>query len=161
VFDDPDEPAKIMVGFSIGSPIVLAPPNDLFGLTITEGIEDALSAHEAAGIGAWAAGGAARMPPLAATVPSYIDCVTVFADDDKDGRRHASEQLAGRIRDRGIEARLALEPSMPVVMSLRTSTSSHCAGGTPFRRAVAIEGERGVTARELLRHDAGADYRGE
>jgi hypothetical protein len=107
VFDDPDKQAKIMVGFSIGSPIVLAPPNDLFGLTITEGIEDALSAHEAAGVGAWAAGSAARMPPLAAIVPSYIDCVTVFADDDKDGRRHASE-LAGRIRDRGIEARLVI-----------------------------------------------------
>jgi hypothetical protein len=107
VFNDPDRQAKIMVGFSIGSPIVLAPPNDLFGLTITEGIEDALSAHEAAGTGAWTAGSAARMPPLADIMPSHIDCVTVFADDDKDGRRHASE-LAGRIRDRGIEARLVI-----------------------------------------------------
>jgi hypothetical protein len=26
VFNDPDEPAKIMIGFSIGSPILLAPP---------------------------------------------------------------------------------------------------------------------------------------
>jgi hypothetical protein len=37
--------AKIMMGHSTGSPIVLAPPNDLLGLAITEGIEDALSAH--------------------------------------------------------------------------------------------------------------------
>lgn len=33
---------KITLGSSLGSPIVLAPPNDLLGLAITEGIEDAL-----------------------------------------------------------------------------------------------------------------------
>jgi hypothetical protein len=31
VFDDPDENAKIMIGFSAGSPVILAPPNDLLG----------------------------------------------------------------------------------------------------------------------------------
>jgi hypothetical protein len=29
---------KIMIGMSVGSPIVLGPPNDLLGLAITEGI---------------------------------------------------------------------------------------------------------------------------
>jgi hypothetical protein len=52
---------KIMIGRSAGWPIVLAPPNDLLGLVITEGIEDALSAHEATGRGAWAAGCAAML----------------------------------------------------------------------------------------------------
>jgi hypothetical protein len=50
-FEDPDENAKIMVGHSAGSPIVLAPPNDLLGQVITEGIEDGLSAHEITGFG--------------------------------------------------------------------------------------------------------------
>ena len=47
-----------MIGRSSGSPIVLAPANDLLGLVISEGIEDALSLHEASGCGAWAAGSA-------------------------------------------------------------------------------------------------------
>jgi hypothetical protein len=64
-FDDPDENAKITIGLSAGSPIVLAPPNDLLGLAISEGVEDGLSAHEATGLGAWAAGSAPRMPALA------------------------------------------------------------------------------------------------
>src|SRR5215213_4098451 len=51
---------------STGSPICLAPPNDLLGFSVTEGIEDALSIHEATGLGvwAWAAGTAGRMPAL-------------------------------------------------------------------------------------------------
>jgi hypothetical protein len=102
---------KIMIGSSVGSPIVLAPPNDLLGLAVAEGIEDALSAHEATGLGAWAAGCASRLPAIADVIPSYIDCVTVLADDDADGRRHAAE-LAGRIHDRGIEARLILARAM-------------------------------------------------
>jgi hypothetical protein len=104
VFDDPDEQAKIMVGYSSGSPIILAPPNDLLGIVITEGIEDGLSAHEHTGLGAWAAGSASRMPALASAVPYYIDCVSVLADDDEAGRRFATE-LADRIRRQVIEAR--------------------------------------------------------
>jgi hypothetical protein len=105
VFADPDENAKIMIGYSVGSPIVLAPPNDLLGAAITEGIEDGLSVHEATGLGIWAAGGAARMPALAAALPAWIDCATVIADDDKDGRRHAAA-LAHGVEARGIGTRL-------------------------------------------------------
>jgi Toprim domain len=111
VFDDPDENAKIMIGFSVGSPIVLAAPNDLLGQAITEGIEDGLSVHEATGLGTWAAGSAARMPALADALPTWIDCATVVADDDKDGRRHASA-LACAVETRGIGARLIV-PSAP------------------------------------------------
>jgi hypothetical protein len=105
VFEDPDEQAKIMIGHSAGSPIVLAPPNDALGLTLAEGIEDALTAHEATGLGAWAAGSASRMPALADLVPALIDVCTVIVDDDTDGRRHAAE-LGRRLLVRGIETRL-------------------------------------------------------
>jgi Toprim domain len=99
-----DDKAKIMVGHSSGFPIALAPPNDLLGIVIAEGIEDALTVHEATGLGAWAAGSASRMPALAEAVPSYIEAVTVVEDDDADGRRNAAT-LAGRIEARGVEIR--------------------------------------------------------
>jgi Toprim domain len=103
-FEDPDEQAKLMVGHSKGSPIVLAAPNDLLSLAITEGIEDGLSVHLETGLGVWAAGSASRMPALADVVPTYIDCVTVIADDDEDGRRHAAE-LVSRLQSKKIETR--------------------------------------------------------
>jgi hypothetical protein len=96
--------AKIMVGMSAGFPIVLAPPNDLLGMSVAEGIEDGLTYHEATGLGAWAAGSASRLPALADVIPSYIDCVTVLVDDDPDGRRHAGT-LADHVQVRGIEVR--------------------------------------------------------
>jgi hypothetical protein len=100
---------KVMIGFSAGSPIVLAPPNDLGGLAITEGIEDALSVFMTTGLGVWAAGAAARLPALADVVPGYVECVTIMADDDYDGRRHAVE-LARRLVVRGIAVRMNLSP---------------------------------------------------
>lgn len=84
---------------------MLAPPNDLLGLAIAEGIEDALSVHEATGLGAWAVGGAKRMPALAERLPAWIDCVTICADDDVDGQKFAAE-VARLIEVRGIEVRL-------------------------------------------------------
>jgi hypothetical protein len=95
---------KIMIGKSIGSPIVLAPPDGL-GLAITEGIEDALSVHEATGLGAWAAGSASRMPPLADVVPDYIECVTIVADADEVGKTNA-KKLADALAQRSCETRL-------------------------------------------------------
>ncbi|MCJ9704424.1 toprim domain-containing protein [Bradyrhizobium sp. SHOUNA76] len=102
---------KIMIGRSLGSPIVLAPINDLLGLSVAEGIEDALSVHEATGLGAWAAGAASRLPALADAVPNYVDCMTLMIDNDRDGRRHAAE--LGRLIDRrGIETRPILLPDL-------------------------------------------------
>jgi hypothetical protein len=106
-FEDPDENAKIMIGFSAGSPIVLAPPNELLGLGVTEGIEDGLSVHQSTTLGVWAAGCASRLPALAAAVPSYIDCTSVVSDDDNDGRRHATE-LARGLRARNLDIRLII-----------------------------------------------------
>jgi hypothetical protein len=102
---------KIMLGTSIGYPIVLAPPNDLLGLAIAEGIEDALSLHQATGLGAWAAGSASRLPALADAVPDYIEAVTIAADADDAGRHNAGmlreRLLAGGIKVVAVNSRAA------------------------------------------------------
>jgi hypothetical protein len=82
-----------MVGHSSGSPIVVAPPNDLLGLAITEGIEDALSIYEATGLGVWAAGSASRIPSLAKLIPYYCESVAVGADTDDAGQLSAAAFL--------------------------------------------------------------------
>jgi putative DNA primase/helicase len=99
------ETPKLTIGSPLGKLVVLAPPNDLLGLAITEGIEDALTAHLALGLGAWAAGSASSMPALAATMPRYIDAVTIFAHPDKAGSDGA-RKLAAALRKRNIEATL-------------------------------------------------------
>jgi hypothetical protein len=96
---------KIMLGSPRGMPIAVAAINDGLGLVIAEGIEDALSAAEATGLGAWAAGSAPFLPYLADTVPPYVECVTCIVDDDKAGRRKSNE-LAQRLEDRGFEVRM-------------------------------------------------------
>jgi hypothetical protein len=113
VFEDPDENAKIMIGYSAGSPIVLAPINDLLGLATTEGIENGLSTYDATGLGTWAAGCASRLPALAAAIDPHVQCVTIITDDDYDGRRHAIA-LAEQVRARGIEAR-------PIILARRAA----------------------------------------
>jgi len=77
---------KRFVGSPGNLPIVLSPPNDLLALAITEGIEDALTIHQATGVGAWAAGSAGRVPALAETLPEWIKSVTICAHADKAGQ---------------------------------------------------------------------------
>jgi putative NADH-flavin reductase len=74
-------------------------------LVVTEGIEDALSAHETTGLSAWAAGSASRMPTIVDGVPDWIECVTILADNDAAGRQHAAA-LASALRKRNAEIRL-------------------------------------------------------
>jgi hypothetical protein len=95
--------AKIMVGRSVGLPIVLAPLNDLLGLAITEGIEDGLSVFGGTGLGVWVAGCASRMPALADAIPGLTDCVTIHAHGD-DAGQDGARKLAATIKRRGIEA---------------------------------------------------------
>jgi hypothetical protein len=99
---------KIMMGIVRGSPIVLAPANDLGGLAITEGIEDGLSVFEATGLGVWVAGSAGFMPTLAEHVPAYVECVTIFSHDDEAGqtgaRRLAEALQAWRLVDVFVES---------------------------------------------------------
>jgi hypothetical protein len=94
--------AKIMIGRSAGFPICIAPVTDLLGMAITEGIEDALSVHQATGLGAWAAGSASRMPALADKLPSFIECVSIFAHTDPAGEAGALG-LADALTARGFE----------------------------------------------------------
>jgi Toprim domain len=96
-------PNKLMIGSSGGWPIVIAPVNDVGGLAIAEGIEDAQSLHLATGLGAWAAGSANRLPMLADKVPTYVEAVTLAVDGDVAGRRNAFE-LAQQVEARGTEA---------------------------------------------------------
>jgi Toprim domain-containing protein len=96
--------AKIMIGHSKGWPIVLSAPTDGLALIVAEGNESTLSGFEATGLYAWAAGSASRMPALANAVPSWAESVTILADDDIDGRRHAVA-LANALKERPIEVR--------------------------------------------------------
>jgi hypothetical protein len=90
---------KLTIGSPAGRPLVLSPMNDLMGLAVTEGIEDALSVHQATGLGSWAAGSAGYMPQLVAAIEHLArrdedaspDCITVFADSDDGGRRGARD----------------------------------------------------------------------
>src|SRR5262249_42536682 len=86
-------PNKIMVASPAGNPIAVAAMSDsMWGLAITEGIEDALSIHTATGLGAWAAGSAPHMSKLTAAIArAKPDCVNIFADNDEVGQRHARE----------------------------------------------------------------------
>jgi hypothetical protein len=96
------DPVKLTIGKPLKRPIILAPPNNLLGLAICEGIEDALTAHAATGLGAWASASAGFMPGLADSVPSYINAATIFAHADKPGQDGACK-LATALRARGIE----------------------------------------------------------
>ena len=105
------EPVKIIVGRgALGSPIVLAPVTDGLGLAITEGNEDGLSIHAVTGLGVRAAGSAGRMPALAEPIPSYVECIIIFAQDDPAGRRGAAD-LAARLQACRVEVILKLPPA--------------------------------------------------
>jgi phage/plasmid primase-like uncharacterized protein len=98
------KPNKIIIGSPGKLPITLAPATDLLGLAITEGIEDALTAHQATGLGAWAAGNAGQMPKLAGVIPDYVESVTIFAHNDENGAgQNGARELAQALYRRGIE----------------------------------------------------------
>jgi Toprim domain len=101
----PIDPVKIMLGPSAGLPIVLAPANDLLAIDIAEGIEKGLLIQADTGAGMWVAGSAGRMPAVAAGLPAYVECVTIWADRDETGLRFARE-AARIIQARKIEVRI-------------------------------------------------------
>jgi Toprim domain len=103
-------PNKLTIGTCSGVPMVLAAPNDLLGLAVAEGAEEALTVNQLTGLGAWAAGGASRLPALADAMPEYIDCVRVMIDADDAGRRGAHE-LARRLLARNFHVEvIAVNP---------------------------------------------------
>jgi hypothetical protein len=97
---------KLIVGSPRSKPIVLAPPNDLLGLAIAEGIETGLSVSASTRLGVWAASSAARMPVLADEIPDFIECVTIYREADLAGELQASK-LAQSLVKRGMEVRIA------------------------------------------------------
>jgi len=74
-----------MIGLSMGSPIMPAPPNDLLSMAITKGSEDRLSLNQDTRLGVRAAGAASRMPALADAPPAFIQCTAIGTDDDHGG----------------------------------------------------------------------------
>jgi hypothetical protein len=99
--------AKIMIGASVGSPIAVAPWTDSHALVVVEGIEDGLSVHESTGLCAWAAGCASRLARLSYVVPAWVESVTILADNDRDGRRHACS-LATNLSNSHADAEIRL-----------------------------------------------------
>jgi putative DNA primase/helicase len=105
---------KLMVASPAGRPIAVAAMNDgMWGLAITEGIEDALSVHQATGLGAWAAGSAPHMAKLAsAIVCAKPESVSIFADGDDAGRRHArglASELSTLVAKRELDIEIRLQ----------------------------------------------------
>ena len=93
---DREPEGKRILGSPSGRPLVMSPVNDIGGLSIAEGIEDALSLYQALGTGAWAAGSASHLAALAYCIPPYVEAVTILVDGNDAGRRH-SAKLAERI----------------------------------------------------------------
>jgi hypothetical protein len=93
---------KLTIARPLGRPIVIAPANDSLGMSIAEGIEDALSVHQSTGLGAWAAGSAAMMPTLVASVPEYIEAVTIYAHPDDSGQINAVS-LANALHNKDVD----------------------------------------------------------
>jgi hypothetical protein len=97
--------AKITIGSPAGAPIAVAAMNDLLGLIIAEGIEEALSAAALWRTGAWASGGTTNLPGLARAVPAWIDTVTILVDPGEQAQKYTDE-LASKLAARGVHAEM-------------------------------------------------------
>jgi hypothetical protein len=97
---------RAVFGDALGWPIWLAPIGDSLGLIIAEKVEDALLASQATGLGAIAAGYADNMPAIVDSLPACIESATILPGDGADSAA-AAEELARRLAERRIEARLA------------------------------------------------------
>lgn len=82
-------------------PLIAATVEGCDRLFISEGIEDALSAHQALECSAWAAGSAARLPGLVSHVPAHVKTVIIQQDDNASGRGGTAGLAAG-LAQRGI-----------------------------------------------------------
>ena len=80
------KPDKLIIGSPLGMPIVLAPPNDLLGMAVTQGVEggpERASNDGARRLVLPVGAHVCRSSP--STSPSYIEAVTIFAHADKAG----------------------------------------------------------------------------
>ena len=106
---------KIMIGPSVGQPIVIQENDDRGDLVVTEGIEDAASFAVATGWSAWAAGAGGRIPAIIAAAQKYDPLFSAFDDDAPIPLRAADGRLKGYRLGAGPAAKaaaLALRPDL-------------------------------------------------
>jgi hypothetical protein len=85
---------KVMIGPSVGQPIIVRDNPDNFSLVITEGIENAATIAAVTGMNVWAAGSSARIKRLIEHTTGF-DRVYIAVDPDplrRDGRRGAGPE---------------------------------------------------------------------
>jgi CHC2 zinc finger/Toprim domain len=112
-----EKAGKIIIGRPLGKPIAVSPITDGLSLVITEGIEDAL-AYAATGYGAWAAGSASHLAPLALTIPDYVETVIIEQHADETGEQN-TKKLVQTLREREREGRqqgLRPERAMEIII---------------------------------------------
>ena len=97
------EPNKITIGSPDDWPIALVPPNDMGALCIGEGLETVLAAVQqpelpegtsfGSSMGAWATGGASRLPKLATAIAHlpFIEWVTICRESEPKAYAAANE----------------------------------------------------------------------
>jgi len=85
---------KIMLGKSVGQPIIVSDNPDRGELLIAEGIEDAASLALVTGWSAWAAGSAGRIPQVVAAASSYERIYLAFDYDPGTMQRKGAATLA-------------------------------------------------------------------
>jgi hypothetical protein len=103
----PDQEDKIMIGPSLGQPIVVHDNPDSSSVITAEGIEDAASLAIATGWCSYAAGSVSRLPAVVATISAFDQAYLAF---DQDVGREAAK--AGR---RALDGALQTRPDLIVV----------------------------------------------
>lgn len=103
---DDEDNSKITVGPGHTYPLIVADLADCDTLFISEGIEDALSAHQSLRVSAWAAGNAGRLPGIAEHIPARIKAAIIQQDDNEAGRANAT-RLADALVARGVAVRIS------------------------------------------------------
>lgn len=94
------EKPKLSLGRITGGAIRFGPLSRR--ISVTEGLEDALTLQQQLGFTAWASCGATMLPRL--ILPPDVSEVVVGGDDDSVGR-HAAAQAVASFRNRGIHSR--------------------------------------------------------
>lgn len=98
---------KIIIGPSVGQPIILLDNEDREELAVAEGIEDAASIAIATGWSSWAAGTANRIAPVIASVPQALK---IFLAVDLDWGKPERARAGPRALRKAIDIRPDLIP---------------------------------------------------
>lgn len=120
---------KIMIGPSMGQPIVVHDNPDRPELVVCEGIEDAASLALITGWSAWAAGAAGRIAAVVAAA-SHFEKVFVSVDRDRAGRH----------------ALAAARQARPSIIPLRVWKALPCKIATDPNKALQLYGPDALTA---------------